>query len=184
MLGHAGAHLGGDLSGVLHAVFWLTALFGLWGALAYRVIPRRLSRLERSGALPEDLRGERERLVDRFRRELSGRSDLVKRAAKILLLPYALARGGWLALLLSGRDQRSERQLLQARVERLLGEQGSERLAGLEELVRTAVEIRAIPARRMLTALLRAFLPGHVVLTGLLLTLLAAHIVAQIGGIL
>ncbi|MEM7587818.1 MAG: histidine kinase, partial [Acidobacteriota bacterium] len=51
-------------------------------------------RLEREGALPEDLRRERESLLDRLHRELSGRSDMVKRAARVVLLPYALCRWG------------------------------------------------------------------------------------------
>ncbi|MCB9750638.1 MAG: cyclic nucleotide-binding domain-containing protein [Myxococcales bacterium] len=177
------AAVDGGFAGLLTATFWLTAALGGWGAWAYRALPQRLSRLEREGALPEDLRGQREALLDRFHRELSGRSDLVKRAARVVLLPYALSRAGALALLLSGRSADDERRRVHARVLRILGEQDAEQLAGLTDVVRTAVELRALPARRLLTAALRGFFAAHVVISGLALALLVAHVLVQIGGL-
>ncbi len=185
VLGHAGrAGLGSlELAGLLLGMFWLTAALGAWGAWAYRALPRRLSRLERRGALPEDLRREREALLDRLHRELSGRSALVKRAARVVLLPYSLSRVGSLGLLLSGRDAARERARVQARVERLLGAQDPEQLAGLAEVVKTAVELRALPARRLLTFALRGFFVAHVLISGLALALLVLHVLIQTGGL-
>jgi hypothetical protein len=50
-------------------------------------------------------------------------------------------------------------------------------LAGLDPLLRTCVDLRALPARRVLTALLRGWLAPHVLLTGALFVALLAHIV-------
>jgi Fe-S-cluster-containing dehydrogenase component len=183
VLGHAGLHLSSSLAGLLALTFWASAALGGWGAWVYRVLPRRLSKLERRGVLPEDLKAEGEALLDRFHRELSGRDELVKRAARVLLLPYALSRVGALALPLSGRGLADERRRLQARVVRRLGAPASEELVGLAALVRTAVELRALPARRWMTAALRWFLPAHVVVSALALALLIVHVVVQTGGL-
>ena len=58
----------------------------------------------------------------------------------------------------------------------MLEGRGSERLEGLDELIRIVVELRALPARRALTLALRAWLPLHVIGTGILVGLLFLHI--------
>ena len=57
----------------------------------------------------------------------------------------------------------------------MLEGRGKERLAGLAELVRIVVELRALPAQRGLLALLRVGLPIHVVTFGIALALLILH---------
>lgn len=174
---HTGGRLGSGAAGALGVAFWLTAGLGGLGALAYRALPPRLSRLERKGSLPEDLAQERDALFDRLHRATSGTSELVKAIADKILVPYARAPLGPLALLASGRSSSAERAALRARVDSVLEGRGAERLDGLDELLRIVVELRALPARRLLTFCLRAFVPAHVLATGILLVLIVLHVV-------
>jgi hypothetical protein len=164
--------------GALRLAFFASALAGGFAAVAYRILPRRLARLERTAALPEDFSRARTELVDRLYREVSGRSDLVKKIFEKILLPYTKNPLGPLALLASGRSMRAEEQILRTRIERVLEGRGKERLAGLDELVRIVVELRALPAQRGLMFALRAGLPAHVVTFGIALGLLVVHVIA------
>jgi hypothetical protein len=185
-LAHEGFALPPNAAGVLALLSWMTLALGLFGAAAYAVIPRRLTRLEHGGALPEDLVDERERLLDRLQRELSGKSPTLKRLAAERLLPWARAPLGSLALLLSGHDLAAARARLRERVEEWLPSElregaghphaRAEALAGLEPLLRTVVELRALPLRRALSAALRGWLAPHVLLTGALLVALITQI--------
>lgn len=172
---HSGGRVGHGVTAALTLVFWVSAGLGALGALAYRVLPPVLSRLEPKGALPEDLALERELLFDRLHRATSGTSDLVKSIAERLLVPYARATSGPLALTLSGRSLAEERKELRARVDRVLEGRGAGKLDGLDALVRVVVELRALPARRALTFALRAVVPLHVVGTVALLVLVLLH---------
>ncbi|HKE15737.1 MAG TPA: cyclic nucleotide-binding domain-containing protein [Kofleriaceae bacterium] len=174
-LAHAGARVSASPGGALLIAFALTSLLGAAGAAAYRALPRRLTRLERRGALPEDLAAERDALSARLYREVSGTSDAVKTAAARMLLPYAGASLGWMALALSGRGLADEERRLRRRIDDALAGRGRGRLDGLDAIVRTAVELRALSARRALTAALRAWLPLHIASAAMTVALLLVH---------
>jgi hypothetical protein len=179
VLGHAGLRVPASPSGSLHAAFWAVTLLGGLAAVVYRLVPRRLARIERVGALPEDLPAQREGLVDALYRQASGRSARVKAMLAEVLVPYAHAAGGSLRLLLSGRSLAQEED----RLERIVKarDPGAENDRGLHELVRIVVELRAWPIRRVLARLLVAFVPLHVVLTGVLVALLVLHVAVMLG---
>lgn len=179
VLAHAGLRLPASPSGSLHAAFWAVTGLGILAALAYRWVPRRLSRLERVGALPEDLPAQREGLFDALYREASGRSARVKQVLAEVLVPYAHTAGGSIALLFSGRSLSQE----EARLRRIVVARapGVDAEPGLDALVRTVVELRAWPLRRGLSWLLLAFVPLHVVLTGVLVALLVLHVAVMLG---
>ncbi len=179
---HAGPRFPASAAGMLHVAFWLTALVGVVGAFLYAVVPRRLAGIESRGALPEDLGREREALMARLYRQTTGRSDLVKAITQKLLIPYARAPLGALALTLSGRTLAAERRRLRGRIATVLDGRGNEpgRLAGVDDLIRTVVEMRALPARRWLTRALRIWLPVHIVSTGVLGTMLVLHIAGAV----
>ena len=181
VLAHAGTRVPEGPSGALVAAWWATAALGLFGGLAYATLPRRLTRLEREGALPEDLKARRTELVDRLYRAGSGRSDLVKAIAERILVPYARSFAGPVALLASGRTLGQEESRVRTRVDAMLQGRGAERLGGMEELVRIVVELRALPVRRVLTVLLRGFLPLHIITSALVLALLAVHVLVEVG---
>jgi hypothetical protein len=182
VLGHAGLRVPQNPAGSLALAFWAVSLLGCFGALAYRLVPRRLARLERRGDLPEDLAAERKALLDRLFVQASGRDELVKAIAARVLVPYARAVLGPLALLASGRSLADEEARLHARIDAMRQGRGQGRLSGLPELVRTAVELRALPVRRVLTALLRGWLPLHMVVSAVGLALLGLHVAVMLGG--
>ncbi|HTE55787.1 MAG TPA: cyclic nucleotide-binding domain-containing protein [Kofleriaceae bacterium] len=179
-IAHAGARLPASPGGALAVALILATLLGAAGALAYRGLPARLTRLERRGALPEDLAGEREALLTRLYREATGQNELIKAIAGRLLLPYARASLGWIALVLSGRSLAGEEDRLRERIGAALAGRGEGRLDGVDALIRTAVELRALPARRALTAGLRAWLPLHMIAAAMVLALLVVHVVGAV----
>lgn len=181
VLAHAGTRMPDGPAGALAAVFWCTAALGVLGGFAYAIVPRRLTRLERDGALPEDLRRRRADLVDRLYRAGSGKSELVKAIADKVLVPYARSTLGPLALLVSGRTLAEEEARVRTRVQAVLQGRGADKLGGLDELVRIVVELRALPLRRLLTLSLRGFLPLHMVSSALLVALLAVHVLVVVG---
>jgi Fe-S-cluster-containing dehydrogenase component len=192
LLAHTGGGIPTNLAGVLALLSWLTLALGLFGAATYAWIPSRLTKIERGGALPEDLARERDLLLDRLQRELSGKSPVLKQLAAAHLLPWAREPLGWVKLLASGDDLGRARARLREQIEAWLpaelrrGAQHprarDEALAGLEDLLRTCVELRALPARRVLTLLLRGWLGPHVLLTGALLVALLGHVLAVLAG--
>lgn len=176
---HAGSRLPSGVAGSLYLTWLMLCGLGLWGALAYRLLPSALARIERAGDLPEDLPRHREALVDRLHRELSGRSALVKTVADRVLLPYARASWGALALVGTRRSLAQEQACVRARVEAMLQGRGADKLHGLDALVGTAVELRALPARRLLHGALRGWLLPHVMLTGIVVVLATVHVAAM-----
>lgn len=160
-----------DSGSVALSSFALASLSGLVAALAYALVPRRLSRIEATPLLPEDHARAAEQLERRIFRGLSGKSELVKKIAETILLPYARAPLGPLALLLAGRSLRAERVRLRRTIEAKLEGRGGDKLEGLDELVRAAVEQRALPAQRLAGAALRGVAPLHV----------ASFVIALIG---
>ena len=159
----------------------LTSLAGGFTAVAYRLVPRRLARLERTAALPEDFARARQELLDRLYREASGKSELVKKLLEKILLPYVESPVGPLALVASGRRQREEEEALRARMDVVLEGRGKERLAGLAELTRIVVELRALPAQRLLLGVLRVGLPLHVATFGIAMAMLVLHVMFALG---
>lgn len=180
-LWHAGFVWPGGVSGALLATLLASAGTGVFGALCYRLVPPRLSRLEWRGALPEELGRERGELVDRLYRLTSGQDALVKRVAEVILVPYSRSAWESLRLLVSGRDLTQERARLRRVIDERLEGRGRERLTVLEDLIKVVVDLRALPLRRGLTAALRIWQPLHAGLTLALVILLALHVVARLG---
>ncbi len=174
---HARPRPGGGAGGALPVARHATTRAGARRAAAVRGIPPPLAPNARAAALPEDLERARQELMDRLYRDASGKSDLVKRIFEKLLLPYARSPLGPLSLLASGRTLRQEEAALRARVDEVLEGRGKERLAGLAELTRVVVELRALPAQRWLLAALRVGLPVHIVSFAIAVALLGLHVV-------
>lgn len=180
LLAHAGFGGRADpAAATLLVLAWATLGIGLFGAATHALLPRRLAALERRGALPEDLAFEREHLLDRLQRELSGRPSLVKRMTSDFLLPWARKPLGGVTLLLLGRELGDQQARLRARIDAALPEElrtQPQALLGMDECIRIVVELRALPARRLANALLRGWLMPHVLLTGALLVALIVHV--------
>jgi Fe-S-cluster-containing dehydrogenase component/CRP-like cAMP-binding protein len=169
---HAGARVPANSAGALVLAFWGAAAFGALAAVVYRVLPARLTRVERDGALPEALSARAAELDDRLFRALTGKSEGTKAVFARLLRPYADARAGGLALLASGLTLAEEERRLRGRIARALEGRGD-----FDELVRVAVERRGLRAQRIAQGVLRALPPLHVVLAAVALALLVVHVV-------
>lgn len=187
-LGFALAHAPHPLSpratsgGALVVALFIAGLSGIALGLAYAILPKRLSRIERTPLLPEDFARERDALSTRLFKSLSGRDPLLKAVADKVLLPYARNPIGPMLLLAGGRELRLEQRALRSRIDVALEGRGNDRLGGVDELVRTAVELRALPAQRLLTSILRVLLPIHVVAFAMAFALLVVHMVNVLGG--
>ncbi|MBL9021222.1 MAG: cyclic nucleotide-binding domain-containing protein [Myxococcales bacterium] len=168
----------------LFASLLVAGLSGVALASIYAFVPRALARVERVPLLPEDFRGEREALEGRLFRAMSGKSDLVKAVCDKIVIPYVRAPLGWARLVASARDLRREHRALRSRIDVMLEGRGREKLTGLDEICRVAIELRALPAQRVLLGLLRAPLPVHLAAIGVASALLVIHVVRVIGGLL
>jgi hypothetical protein len=178
---HVGRHVAANAAGALLVAFVLASASGIVAALAYRLLPKALSRVERRARLPEDLGPRARELDERAFGALTGRSEAMKAVYARWLAPYALAPLGALALVLGGRTLRDEEKRLRARVEGVLGARTAT-LDGLDDLLRLVVERRALRAQTVLQALLRGGLPVHVVAVAITLALLVVHAVLVTRG--
>jgi hypothetical protein len=179
VLVHGGLAVRNNLSGVLALVFVSMVATGAWLVLAFRFVPTRLRRLESKGALPEDLGSERRVLEDRLYQLTSGRDQFTKKVAEVVLLPYSTSAWESLKLLASGRSLRDERERLETRVQHLTEGRAGSRVEALSELIKTVVELRALPLRRGLTAALRGLQPIHAGLAVTLFVLLIIHVLGH-----
>ena len=179
-LAHAGVQLRAAPGGALAASLAVTVVLGVLAAIAYRIVPRALTRLERRGTLPEDLAGERDTLEARLYRAVSGKNDRVKALVDHVLLPYARARLGAVRLVASGHGLSDEARRVRRRIDAALA---GHTIAsdGLDELIEIAVELRALPARRLLGRLLRIWPPLHMIAGAMTLALLAVHVVTAVA---
>jgi hypothetical protein len=172
---HAGARVAPNAAGALLVAFAVASATGMAGALAYRLAPRALSRVERRAMLPEDLGPRARDLDDRVFGALSGRSEATKAVYARWLAPYARWPLGGLALIARRATPKEEERRLRGRVEAVLGARAAT-LDGLQDLVRLVVERRAVRAQRLLQGALRAWVPAHVVAVAVTLVLLLVHV--------
>jgi Fe-S-cluster-containing dehydrogenase component/CRP-like cAMP-binding protein len=177
---HAGTRITPNVAGALLGAFALASATGVFGALAYWLVPRALSRLERTARLPEDLAARGRDLDEGVFVALSGRSDATKGAYARWLAPYARAPLGALALVARGVTLHDEERRLRARI--LQAGRGPAAMDGLDDLVRLVVERRALRAQRALQMLLRAWVPAHVVAVAVTAALFVVHVVCVVKG--
>ena len=172
----AWAHTGGAASGrpgVLVGVVGACVALGSFGALAYAVLPSVLTRIEgageRSGALE-----------DRLMQHVGGRGEVLKQLVARVLIPYARRPGGGVVLLASRRSLAQERAVVLAGLEAQLGADRIRRIDGLDEVLRTVVQMRAARVRPWIRVALRGWLAPHILLAVLAVALLCIHVVT--GG--
>jgi hypothetical protein len=176
---HGGARFTGS-GGAAAIGLGLTALFGIATVIGYGLIPARLSRLERRALLPEEIAPRYQELYQQLYAGVTGKSELVKKLFERVLVPYLRVPLGWFWLIACGGDLKSEEQRLRGSIDAKLQGRGAERLAGLDGLIRSAVELRALAAQRWLGWLLRAALPAHVIAAIATTVLIAVHVATAV----
>lgn len=180
VVAHTHLRAGRSLTGALFATFAVAAAFGCAGAFFYAFVPKALARLDREGALPEDVGPRLRAARDRTAKDLSGRGDLVKTIFSRVLAPYVDDKLGTIALIFSRRSLRDEERRLQVEVKTMLQGRGDGRLEGLDALVRDVVERRGLEGERWLHWLVRGWLAFHVVASVLVVALLIAHATVEL----
>ena len=176
---HAGARLHANLAGGLWLSFVAASMTGGLAAGAYVLLPRLLARVERRAHLAEDLPARAKDLGERAFGALTGRGDATKAAYARWLAPYAGAWLGGLRLIASHRSLRDEERRVRAEIERAIGAR-IHHLDGIDDLIRLAVERRAVSAQRLLQGALRAVVPAHVVCVAVTTVLLLAHVASAV----
>jgi Fe-S-cluster-containing dehydrogenase component/CRP-like cAMP-binding protein len=176
---HAGSRLQANLAGGLWLSFVAASVTGGVAAAAYAVLPRLLARVERRAALHDDLPARARELDERAFGALTGRSDATKAAYARWLAPYTGAWLGGLRLILASRTLRDEERRLRAQIESAIGARIGH-LDGIDDVIRLAVERRAVSAQRLLQAAMRAVVPVHVVCVAATAVLLVAHVVSEV----
>jgi hypothetical protein len=176
---HAGSRIHANLAGGLWLSFIAASITGGLAAAAYAVLPRLLARVERRAHLPEDLPARAKDLGERAFGALTGRSDATKAAYTRWLAPYARAWLGGLRLILGRRALRDEERRLRSEIERTIGAR-IRHLDGIDDVIRLAVERRAVSAQRLLQGALRTVVPVHVVCVAVTAVLLLAHVASVV----
>lgn len=181
VVAHTHLRAASALGASLALAFVTASAFGAFGAVVYRWVPRVLTRLDRKGALPEDIADRLRDARERTFTDLTGKSDLVKTIYGRVLASYAESTLTTIKLVLSSRSLRQEEDLLRAKVDTMLAGRGGEKLDGLDALIVDVVERRALVAERFLGGILRGWLGVHVVASALLVVLLALHAFAELA---
>ncbi len=180
VVAHVASRSWSALGASLAASFIATSFFGIASAVAYAFAPRILTRLDRRGALPEDISDRIREARERTFTDLTGKSDLVKTIYGRVLDPYATSPLSTIKLVLSGRSLRDEEAMLRSRVQAMLAGRGSGKLDGLDALLGDVVERRALVAERILNGILRGGFAVHVIASALVLALLAIHACVEV----
>jgi hypothetical protein len=176
VMAHASGRAPAGVAGAALVAFLLASLTGAVTGAAYAVLPSMLARVERRARLSEDLEPRARELQDRTFAAMTGRGTASQALFAKMLAPYLESPVGGLALIASGRSLQGEEARLRARIDTLV--QGrSASLDGLPELLRVAVERRALRAQWLLQRVLRACVPLHLVSIAIALVLIALHLV-------
>ena len=183
IVAHAGASWPGTAGGALFVALAFAAVTGALGALLSWLLPPRLARLERKSALPEELRIRAAEIEPKVFAALSGKDEVTKTLYARVLRGYRASRLGPFLLAVSGKSLRGEEDRVRARLRALASGATDERarVAKLDELLRLAVEERALRALRVLTVVLRGWIVPHLGATAVALVLLVLHVVAVMG---
>jgi len=178
VVSHAAWRLPPNAAGAALLACALASVTGVFAGLAYAVLPGRLARVERRARLPEDLSPRARELEERTFGALTGRPTPSKALYARTLAPYAAAPLGALLLIVSGRSLPDEEARLRGRLDAVVEGRAVD---GLADLVRLAVERRAVRAQRVLQWALRACVTVHLVSVAIALVLISAHVASLAG---
>lgn len=181
LLLHAGTRTGGWLTTALYIAFDLCIASGLFGLVAYIVVPRILTSIEGDPLLIEDLIGRRAELKKELaaiekksegwlREEIEDR--VVKRFQTFGFLTRQFTRREPLTALLA-----EAREPFKERVARMATQ--DERM-DLLSAIETMVTLRRLDALIYLHQLLKIWLAPHVISTSLMLALMVVHVIQVI----
>ncbi|HZM89942.1 MAG TPA: cyclic nucleotide-binding domain-containing protein [Blastocatellia bacterium] len=178
---HGGTHSGGALTTVLMIAYDLVIFTGILGILIYIFAPRKLTKIEGSPLLIDDLRDRREELQKEIA-EIAGRATgPLQSIVKDKVVPRFVSFGFLLRQFLRREDLDQMVESAKTGFSRERATLGNEKdRRKLDRAIEAAVTLRRIDALVYLHRSLKLWLPPHVASTALMLALMIVHIIQVI----
>ncbi len=175
---HGGSHSGGALTTALMVSYDLVIFTGILGIFIYFFAPRKLTKIEGSPLLLDDLKDRREELRKEIAEILGQRAGPVQSIVKDKVLPRLVSFGYLLRQFMRREDLDQMVESAKARFSRERAELANEKdLRKLDRAIEAAATLRRIDALIYLHRSLKLWLPPHVASTALMLALMIVHII-------
>ena len=178
---HGGSHSGGALTTALMVSYDLVIFTGILGIFIYFFAPRKLTKIEGSPLLLDDLKDRREELQKEIA-EIGGQAPgPVQTIVKDKVLPRLVSFGYLLRQFMRREDLDRMVESAKARFSRERAELANENdVRKLDRAIEAAATLRRIDALIYLHRSLKLWLPPHVASTALMLALMIVHIIQVI----
>ena len=175
---HGGSHSGGVLTTALMVSYDLVIFTGILGIFIYFFAPRKLTKIEGSPLLLDDLKDRREELRKEIA-EIGGQAaGPVQSIVKDKVLPRLVSFGYLLRQFMRREDLDQMVESAKARFSReRAGLTNEKDLRKLDRAIEAAATLRRIDALVYLHRSLKLWLPPHVASTALMLALMIVHII-------
>jgi Fe-S-cluster-containing dehydrogenase component/CRP-like cAMP-binding protein len=175
---HGGTHSGGALTTALMISWDIVIFTGILGILIYLFAPRKLTKIEGSPLLLDDLRDRREELQKEIA-EIAGQNPgPLQSIVKEKVVPRLISFGYLLRQFLRREDLERMVEAAKAEFNRERGSLANERdRRKLDRAIEAAATLRRIDALVYLHRSLKIWLPPHVASTALMLALMIIHII-------
>jgi Fe-S-cluster-containing dehydrogenase component/CRP-like cAMP-binding protein len=175
---HGGSHSGGALTTALMVSYDLVIFTGILGIFIYFFAPRKLTKIEGSPLLLDDLKDRREELRKEIAEILGQAAGPVQSIVKDKVLPRLVSFGYLLRQFMRREDLDQMVESAKARFSRERAELANEKdLRKLDRAIEAAATLRRIDALIYLHRSLKLWLPPHVASTALMLALMIVHII-------
>ena len=175
---HGGAHSGGALTTALMISYDLVIFTGILGIFIYFFAPRKLTKIEGSPLLLDDLRDRREELQKEIS-EIAGRaSGPLQSIVREKVVRRFFSFGFLLRQFLRREDLDQLVEMAKSRFDQERATLGAEKdRHKLDRAIEAGVTLRRIDALIYLHRSLKLWLPPHVASTALMLALMIVHII-------
>jgi hypothetical protein len=181
ILFHGGTHSGGALTTLLMISYDLVILTGILGILIYLLAPRKLTKIEGSPLLIDDLKDRREELQKEIAEIAAQAAGSLQSIVKEKVVPRFLSFGFLLRQFFRHEDLDRMVDSAKAGFSRERATLATEKdRRKLDRAIEAAATLRRIDALVYLHRSLKAWLPPHVASTALMLALMIVHIIQVI----
>jgi len=178
---HGGTHSGGALTTALMISWDLVIFTGILGILIYIFAPRKLTKIEGSPLLLDDLRDRREELQKEIAEIGAQNPGPLQGIVKERVVPRLISFGYLLRQFLRREDLEKMVEAAKADFNRERATLASEKdRRKLDRAIEAAATLRRIDALIYLHRSLKLWLPPHVATTALMLALMIIHIIQVI----
>ena len=175
---HGGTHSGGALTTALMISYDLVIFTGILGIFIYFFAPRKLTKIEGSPLLLDDLKDRRQELQKEIG-EIAGQGEgLLQNIVKEKVVPRLVSFGYLLRQFFRREDLDRMVEAAKAEFSRERAQLTNEKdQRKLERAIEAAASLRRIDALIYLHRSLKIWLPPHVASTALMLALMIVHII-------